>query len=226
MRIKKIELENEDTKAMIDMRNEAGYALQTVAIVGGNGSGKTLSMNMALRLFQSTAQPTAQDNSTAQRYFGSTAQGLVEFEYNNSIHMGVIKDGYIVQKPTLSNMKYINGRLTDGCMFYGIQMRYKMMLEMNVSFAEATIRMLYSDIVKGDIRNCMIWIDDFDAHMDIMNARELFRNLMRACMAKDCQLICTSRVADSFTSIGERNIKHLSNRKDYATKLFAETVKK
>jgi hypothetical protein len=223
MRIRKFDINFEGTAQRIDMRSRGGFALQTVLLEGANGVGKTLSMQMALRLFQATAQPDSK-TSTSQRYFSATAHGTFEFEYSNAIHVGAIKDGYVHQKPSVTSMIYANNRLVDGCLFYSLPMRLDMMTKQSCSISESTINMLVHDVIQGDIRNCVVWVDDFDVGMSKSNSRELLRSLMRAASSKDLQIILSCVDASLYDSVGEQSIKRLSGDVDYMQKAMKQVA--
>ena len=219
MRIRKIEMQVESKEVVVDMRHASGRALQAVALIGGNQSGKSLAMELALRVFQSTAM---RETSNAKPLFREAVNGMVEFEWASGVHVGLVRNGEIVQKPTTSNMTYLNKRLVGGCLFYPLAMRLQMLQDAKSgisSLAAATATALLQDVVAGDIRDCVVWVDDFDVGMDATNGRELFQQVLRACVSKDCQLIVSASTDTVFSSLGTSNVREIGVGKNVVSAL-------
>lgn len=204
MRLRKLDIDMGKGRFAIDLRNRGGVPLQACAIVGGNHSGKSLCYQVAMRAFQSTAQ-----SSTGMRLFESNIQATIEFEYDGGIHAGVIRNGILVQKPGVSTMRIERNRITDGCLFYDLRSRLSLLNDKSTSSGEALARILLQDFYKNEIRNCLVFIDDFDLGLDETNAVELLRLLMRKCLERDNQLVVTGSRRETYVSLGDDSIKFL-----------------
>lgn len=204
VRLRRAKIEHEDIRIDVDFRQPGGLPLQSVAIVGGNCTGKSLLMHCALKLFQSTAQSTTQ-----QRAFTNYVNATIEFEYNGGIHAGVIKNGIITQKPSTTQMMIQSNRMSDGCLFYDYRGRLNANIDQCHSFGQCTCYMALRDFYRNEIRNCVVWIDDFDVGLDDQNAVTLFRLLLRKCFERDNQLIVTGHRAAVYEGLGDLGVKQL-----------------
>lgn len=215
MRLRKAKLEHENIRIDLDFRNTSSIPMQAIAIVGGNMSGKTLLMHCALKLFQSTAQSGSQI-----RAFEKKIQATIEFEYEGGIHVGVIRDGIIIQKPMTTQMKIDKNKISDGCLFYDFRSRLNASLTQCYGFGQATCYMALKDLYKNEIRNCLIWIDDFDVGLDDENAVTLFRAFMRKSYERDNQLIVSGHRAKIYDGLGENSVKFLVSPGDMMNKFI------
>jgi ABC-type dipeptide/oligopeptide/nickel transport system ATPase component len=206
VRLRKLEISTGEQRITIDTRNSGSVPLQALAIVGGNGVGKSLCMQVALRVFQSTAQDNHQPT-----LFTKNIQATVEFEYQGGIHVGVIKDGVLIQKPSASGMLIEPRKLTDGCLFYDVKMRINALDSNNTSIGMAFTTMLLQDFYYNQIKNSLVWIDDFDLGLDSENARVLLQVALRKCLERDNQLIVTTRNRELVELLGQDSIRVLSS---------------
>ena len=215
MRLRKLEISTGEQKITIDARNSGGVPLQALAIVGSNGVGKSLCMQVALRVFQTTAQ-----SNTQATLFTKNIQATVEFEYQGGIHVGVIKDGILIQKPTPSKMTIEPQKTTDGCLFYDTKMRIHALDSNNTSVGMAFTKILLNDFYCNQIKNCLVWIDDFDLGLDVTNAKELLQVALRKCLERDNQLIVTTRNREIVELLGQEGIRVLSSSHRYVDKVL------
>jgi ABC-type dipeptide/oligopeptide/nickel transport system ATPase component len=184
-----IEASNKDVRVRVDFRSDEGYIMPMAAIVGGNGSGKSLLQMMAMRLFSSTAQKREQI-----RAFTEDVNGVCEFEVEGRIYSGVVRDGIIVQKPGEQQMQLRDDLLLNGCLFYDASMTLRN-LRVGESYAKQMMQMLLEDFYKQKIKDCVVFVDNFDLGLDSNNHRVFAQALIRKALERDNQLIvsCLSR---------------------------------
>jgi len=187
MRIRRVQVEWSTVKANLDLRNEAGLPLSLVGIVGPNGSGKSLLQLLALRCFKNSMSP----NTVFLDW--DDVSGSVEMEYGGAIATAIVHNGKIVQNLVFPNMTVDKMRMQGGVLGYT---RHRFSWELarwgesnEMGLGEKGITSILHDLYKGDIRNSVIWVDDFAIGLDKENSSRFLQTLIKKCLEKSNQLI-------------------------------------
>jgi len=186
MRIRRIEVEWGNGKVSLDCRSEGNLPLPVVGILGSSASGRSMLMKMVLSSFRNTMH-----GSLTSFEDWKEVSGYVEFDLGSAISSCVIRNGKIVQKLTYPDMDTREMTLSGGCLFYSSQERlfFASKAVSNQSFAETLIQPILHDLYKGNIRNSVIWVDDYALGLDDNVAQEFLRVLIRKALERDNQLI-------------------------------------
>lgn len=194
MRIRRLEAEWVDGKAMVDLRGESGSPLSVVGIVGGNGSGKSLLQKVGLRLFV-----TALDS---RRCFldWDDVSGYMECEYGGAISSGVVKKGKIIQNMVFPQSTMNVGVVDNGCLFYSSSS----LLSGN------HVGAVLADLYKGKVSNSVLWVDSFDFGLDDSSAREFLKVLIKKSLERDNQLIVSTVRRELLSGIGDDGVRVLT----------------
>lgn len=190
MRIRRVQVEWAAGKANLDLRNEAGFPLSLSCIIGSNGSGKSLLQLLALRCFKNSMSP----NTVFLDW--DDVSGSVEFEYGGAIATAMVHKGKIIQNLVFPNMTVDSMRMQGGFLGYT---RHRFSWELarwgesnDMGLGEKGITSVLHDLYKGDIRNSVIWVDDFAMGLDKENSSRFLQTLIKKSLEKGNQLIVST----------------------------------
>lgn len=190
MRIRRIEIENKEIKASVDFRATDNKSVSNiVGIRGGYGSGKTLLQIFACETFRSTVGIYREGEEILSL---RDCSGYVEFDFGSEISIGVLKSGKLVQKPIYSGLRVSEGICTGGMLFYK-----------NNGIVMDNIYRLMNDLHKGDIRDSVIWVDDFGMGLLEADSRKLLQLVYRKCLEKNNMAVLSSNDVGIFSGIRE-----------------------
>jgi hypothetical protein len=218
MRVRRLEVDWGEGKATVDLRGESGSPLPIVGIVGGNGSGKSLLQEMALRLFRNSMNP---DTS-----FGDWAivSGYGELEYGSAIATGVVKQGKVVQGLVFPDTVLRERQVLGGLLGYNSTLCMRSFISGGVlglgGLGAEMVRAVLTDLYKGEIRNSVIWVDSFDVGLDDSCAREFLKVLVKKSLERDNQLIVSTARRELLSGIGEDAVRQLSCGTNIVEKLL------
>lgn len=202
MRLRKIEMDWGKGKVSLDLRSGGGHSSSVVGLLGSTGSGRTMLMTAAMRLFRSSIRETVK----FEDWRGVSA--TVEFDLGSTIATGVIRDGEVIQGLVYPEMTVSEGRLSGGILAYHSDRGCFPFNGAN-NDAERFIRPILHDLYKGEVRNSIIWVDDFAMGLDDSCARDFLSVLVKKSMERDNQLIVSADREVLLQGVGAENIRVL-----------------
>ena len=206
MRIRKIEIDYGHGKKIVDFRKDGAYPSPLIGILGNTGSGKTLLMKSTLFLFRRMATnnvPVLWDKLSS----------TVEFDLGSTISTGVIKKGVITQNIADPDSRTSKLRYENGLLIYDDR-RYISGFMAGSEFSVASIEGVIKDLYKGEIRNSVIWVDNYDLGLDNKNSRDFLQLLMKKSLERDNQLVVSSTREESLELLGVENLRRLSENRE------------
>jgi len=216
MRLRKLEIDWGKGLVELDLRGEGGHSLPVVGVLGPTGSGKTLLMRAAMRLFRNSIR----EDAHFPDWKGISAS--VEFDLGSGISTGVIKDGFVVQRLTFPEMSMSEGKLMGGILSYQSERGAFPVFDTPMTFAERCMRGVLHDLYKGEIRNSVIWVDDFALGLDDSLSREFLQILIKKSLERDNQLIVSADREALLQGVGSDNIRVL---KGHGTNFIENLIK-
>lgn len=207
MRLRKIEIDWGKGVVALDCRGEGGHIpLPVVGILGPTGSGRTMMMKLVNRLFRNSIR----EEASFADWKG--VNGSVEFDLGSVIATGVVRDGTIVQRLTFPEMSMSEGKLMGGILSYGSERGAFPVFDAPMTFGERCMRGVLHDLYKGEVKNSVIWVDDFALGLDDSLARDFLQTLIKKSLERDNQLIVVSDREVLLQGIGWDNIRALRER--------------
>ena len=210
MRVRKVEVDWGNGKAILDCRNEGGRVLPIVGINGPNASGKTMLLKAVYRSISASVASAGRD----MVFFDwDNVKATVELDLGSTIATCIIEAGKVKQRLVGVDIKVDYPNMTDGAMLYEYGMR-AYIAHINVtklSFAESVMKPILSDLYKGKVRNSVIWVDDFSRGLDDSVAREFLQVLTKKSMEGDNQLIVSTERESLLVGMGPENLRSLRN---------------
>lgn len=209
MRVRRVMAEWQNGKAELDFRNDGGIPLPIIGISGPNGAGKSLLQLLALRCFKNSMSP----NTVFLDW--DDVSGSVEFEYGGAIATAMVHKGKIIQNLVFPHMTVDSMRMQGGVLGYS---RHRFTWEFarwgdtkDIGLGEKGISSILHDLYKGDIRNSIIWVDDFDIGLDTVNASKFLQHLIKKSLEKSNQLIVSTMSVSALGGMGEDSKRVLSD---------------
>jgi len=187
----------------LDFRTEGGQVAPIIGILGSTCSGRTMLMSAAIRLFRSSIR----ERMTFMDWKGVDA--TVEFDIGCGIVSGVIRDGTVVQSIVYPDMRLEEARLSGGVLVYHSD-RGRFPFNNSSSSAESFIRPILHDLYKGEIKNSVIWVDDFAIGLDDSCAQDFLNILVKKTLERDNQLIVSADRESLLAGVGADNIRRLA----------------
>jgi hypothetical protein len=138
--------------------------------------------------------------------------GFVEFDLGSGISTGVVRDGAVVQRLTFPEISMSDGKLQGGILSYGSERGAFPVFDAPMTFAERCMRGVLHDLYKGEVKNSVIWVDDFALGLDDSLAREFLQTLIKKSLERDNQLIVVADREILLQSVGSENIRALRER--------------
>lgn len=216
MRLRKIEIDWGDGRVEFDLRGEGGHVRPVIGLLGPTGSGRTMLMRSVIRLFTNSVNVGIGFDDWAG------VDASVEFDLGNVIGTGVIRNGVIVQRLVYSDVKMGEFKLYGGILSYGAERGAFPVSGASLTFAERCMRGVLHDLYKGEIKNSVIWVDDFALGLDDSLAREFLQTLIKKSLEKDNQLIVVADRELLLQGVGPDCIRTLRER---STNLIQRVIK-
>lgn len=213
MRLRMVQADWGQGLVSLDLTGEGGYPLPIVGVVGNNGSGKSVLMNMAARLFRDAVSTTPTCYLDWDKIEGSAV-----FEYGRAISTAIMDKGKVIQRLVFPDMKQVGRNLENGVLIYD---------RMNAAmYGGNQVHCVLRDLYGGTIKNSVLWVDDFDRGLDEENCKRFLQVLTKKALEGDNQLVVSSMRQDLWRlGVELKCMRALTGGEDYLAKATAELNK-
>ena len=212
LRIRKISCTNEYHSLDVNATGEDGTIASTLALIGGNRSGKSTLMEFATVAFRSLGGVRSDDEIEWNRQvLHPSTNGFCEFESGRGIYSVSVKGGKIVRHDSVHTVRSGAGTVEDCFLAYDTSMCREFLDRKNRNINEIYARLVLKDLYIGRVRNSIIWIDDIDLGLDAMNGREFVRLVLRKVAEGDNQVFMSSLSKECFGGLRREDQRILTS---------------